>query len=198
MKQELNRRRFLQIAAIGSGSILLMSCCTDHSGISPWRFFTLEEAKLLDLLVEQIIPTDEWPGARDAGVTNYIDKQLVGPFARHKEKYRKGLASIQTSCRILYKSQFEDLSWDEQTNFLKKMESGILPGLLKGVKKEEAQPEVGLWEEGLDRVFFGLLRDHTMQGYYGSPRHGGNKNYVSYQMVGLDYPFNVGQNRYKS
>ena len=35
-----------------------------------------------------------------------------------------------------------------------------------------------------------------MQGFYGSPRHGGNRNYVSYKMLGLEYPRVIGQNRY--
>ena len=185
------------MAAIGSGSILLMSRCIGHSEISPWRFFSLAEATLLDLLVEQIIPADEWPGARDAGVTNYIDKQLVGPLSRHQDNYRKGLAAVVASCTILYQKKFEELTWSEQTDFLMKMEDGRLPGLLKGKEIGETQSKINLWADGLDKVFFRLLRDHTMQGYYGSPRHGGNKNYMSYQMVGLDYPFIVGQNRYK-
>jgi gluconate 2-dehydrogenase gamma chain len=36
-----------------------------------------------------------------------------------------------------------------------------------------------------------------MQGYYGSPIHGGNKDYMSFDMLGLDYPLNIGQNRYQ-
>jgi len=35
-----------------------------------------------------------------------------------------------------------------------------------------------------------------MQGYYGSPRHGGNKDNMSYKMLKLDYPVVIGQNRY--
>jgi gluconate 2-dehydrogenase gamma chain len=34
-----------------------------------------------------------------------------------------------------------------------------------------------------------------MQGYYGSPRHGGNKNFISYKMIGLDEPQIIGENR---
>lgn len=193
--RNLSRRNFIQMAIAGSGSLLLLSNCTGFAG-SYWRFFTTEEGTLVDAIVEQIIPTDEWPGAKDAGCTNYIDKQLVGPLERHQEKYRKGLAAIKTSCQILYKKQFESISWDKQTEFLKRMESGKLAQLIK----EESTPsqDIEIWEDGLEVEFFRLIREHTMQGYYGSPRHGGNKNYVSYQMVGLDYPFIVGQNRYKS
>jgi gluconate 2-dehydrogenase gamma chain len=198
MKNKFSRRRFFQMAAIGSGSVLLLPGCTSLSSRSPCRFFTEKEALLVGYLVEQIIPTDEWPGARDAGVVNYIDKQLVGPLMRHQEKYRNGLVAVFTSCEKLYKKQFGELLWDEQTAFLKKMESGKLSGLLKDDKTESGQREPGLWADGLDRAFFGLVRDHTMQGFYGSPRHGGNKNYVIYRMIRLDYPFINGQNRYKS
>ncbi len=139
---------------------------------------------MLDALVEQIIPTDEWPGGRDAGVTNFIDKQLVGPYTRYQETYRKGLLAIRETCKANYQKGFEELNWDEQTKFLKKMEAGKMVGQL--------------WEKGLDRQFFGLIRNHSMQGFYGSPCHGGNKNNVSYKMLKLDYPVIIGQNRYKS
>jgi len=47
------------------------------------------------------------------------------------------------------------------------------------------------------KKFFDLLLDRTMQGFYGSPRHGGNKNYMSFKMLKLDYPLLIGQNRYR-
>lgn len=194
MKKDLTRRRFIQMSAVGFGSMLLLSQCTNLSSKSSWRFFTEREASMIDAIIEQIIPTDEWPGAKDAGVTNYIDKQLVGPLSRHQEKYRIGLASMAASCKILYQKQFEDISWNEQTDFLKKMEAGKLFGLLKDDKTGQLDP----WKDGFDRTFFSLVCDHTMQGFYGSPRHGGNKGSISYKMIGLDYPFVIGQNRYKS
>lgn len=192
MKNDLTRRRFIQMSAVGFGGVLLLSQCTKLSSKSYWRFFKEREASLVDAIIEQIIPTDEWPGAKDADVTNYIDKQLVGPLTRHQEKYRRGLAGVATSCKILYQKQFEDISWNEQTDFLKKMEAGKLAGLLKDDKTGQQDD----WKDGFDRTFFSLVCDHTMQGFYGSPRHGGNLNYVSYKMIGLDYPFSVGQNRY--
>lgn len=197
MKSTLSRRHFIQVITFGSGSLLLFSQCTSHSIKSSWRFFTEKEALLVGYMVEQIIPTDKWPGARDAGVVNYIDKQLVGPLTRFQEKYRQGLAAMVTSCDKLYMKQFGELSWDEQTAFLKKMESGELSDLLKSGSLGPEKQDATLWADSLDRKFFGLVRDHTMQGFYGSPRHGGNKHYISYRMIGLDYPFTIGQNRYK-
>ncbi len=30
-----------------------------------------------------------------------------------------------------------------------------------------------------------MVLDHCMQGFYGSPRHGGNKDYASWRMLGV-------------
>jgi gluconate 2-dehydrogenase gamma chain len=177
-----NRRGFIKLSVLGAGGMCLLSRCANPP-LSPWRFLTEPEAILLDALVEQIIPTDEWPGGRDAGVTNFIDRQLVGPYTRYQESYRKGLLAIRESCVSRYAKPFEALAWEEQTNFLKAMEAGKMDGKN--------------WEKGFDKQFFGLLRSHSLQGFYGSPRHGGNRNYVSYKMMRLDYPVIVGQNRYK-
>lgn len=189
---KFSRRHFIQITAIGSGSLLLFPRCANLSTRSSWRFFTEKEASMVTSLIEQIIPADEWPGAKEAGVANFIDKQLVGPYTRFQRKYRDGLASVETTCQTLYHKQFEELAWNEQTRFLEKMESGKLADLLKG----DGQQGSNIWQDDLDKLFFNLICDHTMQGFYGSSRHGGNKDYVSYKMVGLDYPFIVGQNRY--
>lgn len=192
-KNTLSRRRFIRMGLLGSGSILLLSRCNYLSATSNWRFFTEKEATIVDAIVEQIIPTDEWSGAKDAGVTNYIDKQLVGPLSRHQQEYRISLAAVEASCIMLFQKSFEALSWEIQTDFLKKMERGKL-----SESKKEDGASNKIWDGGADRAFFNLIRRNTMQGFYGSPRHGGNKNYVSYKMVGLDYPFIIGQNRYKS
>ena len=36
--------------------------------------------------------------------------------------------------------------------------------------------------------FFDLVRSHTFEGYYGAPRHGGNRDAVSWKMLGLAEP----------
>ena len=179
----LTRRRFIKFSLMGIGGIFLLGRCTSLPQ-SHWRFLSEPESKLLDALVEQIIPTDEWPGGKDAGCTNFIDKQLVGPYARHQEIYRKGLNAIQETCKVKFQKQFEELPWDEQTRFLEAMEAGKLGG--------------DLWKKKFDVQFFGFIRNHSMQGFYGSPRHGGNKNNISYKMIKLDYPVIIGQNRYNS
>jgi gluconate 2-dehydrogenase gamma chain len=47
-----------------------------------------------------------------------------------------------------------------------------------------------------DRDFFELVRGHTLEGYYGSPRHGGNRDAVSWRMLGLPEPPPLGRAQY--
>ena len=38
------------------------------------------------------------------------------------------------------------------------------------------------------KAFFDLVLAHTMQGFYGDPRHGGNREAVSWKMLALPFP----------
>lgn len=193
-----SRRKFIKTLSIGVSSLLLLPRCT-FGKASAWRFFTNEESVLVDAIVEQIIPTDEWPGAKDALVTNFIDKQLAGSYIRHQEIYRKSLSAIQTACKIDFGKRFEELAWNEQTDFLKNLERNeIVPKITQQSGNQFSDADNALMKDWLKSSFFNLIRDHTMQGFYGSPRHGGNYKFVSYRMIGLDpYPI-MGQNRYKA
>lgn len=179
---ETSRREFLRQLSLACGSILFIPACAGYD--SPWRFFSEKEARTIIAFAEQIIPADHDPGATDANVVNFIDKQLVGPYTRFQDDYRFGVSAIESSAQNLFQKSFFELEWQVQTEFMVQMENGQLP--------EE------FWTEVNQRSFFNMLLDHCMQGFYGSPRHGGNKNYVSYKMMKLDYPHVLGQNRYES
>lgn len=150
---------------------------------SAWKFFTPEEARLADAVAEQIIPADQDPGAHDLGVVFFMDQQLATTYVRFQQDYRKGLAGLEEASRLLFGRGFCGLAWNQQTELLKKLESGKVEG--------------EMWRERSPAAFFRLVRDHAMQGFYGSPRHGGNRGYGSYRMLGLDYPQIIGQNRYR-
>ena len=176
------RRDFIRHISLACGSIMFIPACAGYDSV--WRFFTENEAKTVIAFAEQIIPADKNPGATDANVINFIDKQLVGPYTRFQEMYRKGIPAIENSAQNLFQKAFHELDFAVQTEFMIKMEKGELPEVL--------------WKETNQTGFFKLMLDHTMQGFYGSPRHGGNVNYVSYKMMKLDYPHVMGQNRYES
>ena len=168
----LSRRKFLQAAivaaaAAGSG----MGCA---AGRSPWRFLTVDEARTLAAICDQIIPPDEHPGAAWAGVVNYIDRQLCGPLRHLRNSYRTGIAAVDKSSRVLYGANFAVLAETKQVELLRLMEQGRAPS--------EA------WQQISSVGFFGLLVDQTMQGFYGDPRHGGNREGISWKMMGIPYP----------
>jgi len=149
----------------------------------PFRVLSDQEALLVDAVSEQIIPADRDPGAREAGVVYFIDKQLEGYYKRYAEKYHNGLRCLEQTSQAMFSKNFEQLTWTDQTRLLKAMERSKVPK--------------GIWKNPSSRSFFNLIRNHSMQGFYGSPRHGGNRNYVSYKMLGLEYPRVIGQNRYQ-
>ncbi len=177
----INRRSFLKTGAAGFGSIMLIPSCLQK--VSPYQFFTLEEANCVIAICEQIIPRDQYGGgATEAGVINYIDRQLVAVFDYDQLIYQQGVEALQQSCIELYGKRFENLEQDLQLQTLKTLELKKLPG--------------NYWGDLDPLRFFRLVINHTMQGFYGAPRHGGNKNYMSYKMMGLDFPLVVGRNHY--
>jgi gluconate 2-dehydrogenase gamma chain len=180
-KTRYPRRRFLKTVGVVAGGTSVLSGC--RNAPKAWRFLTDEEAKTVMAIGEQIIPADQDPGATQAGCTNFIDKQLVGPYKRYQSAYRAGIAGVHQTAAAMFGGRFESLEWDKQTAVLKALESGKAPGVT--------------WQNRSSPEFFEMIRDHVMQGFYGSPRHGGNRDYVSYRMIGIDFPQIIGQNRYR-
>ncbi|MGP8199578.1 MAG: gluconate 2-dehydrogenase subunit 3 family protein [Limisphaerales bacterium] len=182
----VSRRTALKLAAVGTLGAAVgvgASAGIAHWGRTPpasYRFFSEAEAGLLIAICEQIIPRDDTPGATDAGVIYYIDRQMAGPFVRHQQSYQKGLASFRQTCLQLFKAAFEELPFERQTDALRMVEAGKAPH--------------ELWPGPSQQDFFNLVLDHTRQGFYGSPRHGGNRGYASYHMLGLAYPNLIGRN----
>jgi gluconate 2-dehydrogenase gamma chain len=165
----LPRRSLLGVglAAVAGSAI---SCAPGKAG-SPWRFFTIPEAETLDAICAQLIPADRDPGAKEARVINYIDIQLSRQFRKHRAAYREGLARVDATSRAKFGSRFVELTSDQQIESLKAVEATA-------------------------KAFFDLLLTHTRQGFYGDPRHGGNRNMASWKMVGLPFPPVRGRERY--
>lgn len=174
----ISRRNFIKMSAAGAGCLCITGCYNPPE--SHYYILTVDEAYLLDALADQIIPPDEFAGGKEAGVTGFIDKQLAGFYSDHIDLYRKCLAALDKTCKQAYGKDFPSLDFEIQTEYLKEIERGGY--------------DEGDWNGYRPSSFFNTLRNHCLQGYYGSPRHGGNKNYVSYRMMKLDYPLIIGRN----
>jgi len=167
--RSLRRRGFLRIAGTASACGALVSCGRESSR---WRFLTEAEGNTLEAICERIIPTDQTPGAAWAGVVNFIDRQLMGPYRRQRDAYRAGLAEIERIAADKFGKGFASLGVQQQTALLESL-------------------------EGNARRFFSTVIAHTMQGYYGDPRHGGNRDAVSWRMLGVPVIPIRGRSRYE-
>ncbi len=167
----LSRREFIRLGAVAAAASGTISCSSPKL---PWRFLTLSEARTLAAICDQIIPPDKDPGAQWASVVNFIDIQLCGPYQNFQSTYRQGLAQLEDISAKHFGNDFSSLPADSQLALLKSVEQGI----------------------ATQQSFFHLILEHTMQGFYGDPRHGGNRDRVSWKMLQLPYPPLRGQQRY--
>lgn len=159
-KHVLTRRQFTLAGAL-TGVVAVCGC--HNSSGTPWTVLSTGYARTLASLCDQIIPADNFPSASQAGVVNYIDRQLARHYRRHQDAYRDGLDQLDSISRQRTGLPFADTS-------------------------EPQQLEITVALEKQNRPFFELIRQHTMESYYGSPRHGGNRDAVSWRMLGLDEP----------
>ncbi len=148
-----------EFVAVGAALALSSTACRRTS----YGFLKDPDAKALAAICDQIIPADEFPSASQAGVLTFIDLQLMGPYRRHQKTYRDGLKQANELSRSRFGVDLANASAQQQFQIVSALE-------------KDANP------------FFDLVRAHTMQGYYGSPRHGGNRDAVSWRMLGLDEP----------
>src|SRR5262249_2937149 len=118
--------------------------------------FTPEEAREIEAVAAQILPTDETPGAREAGVVYFIDPALA-TFARDaRPVYKKGLRALRGKSASHGAARFSDLPPARQIEVLKSMEK---------------------------TKFFETVHFHTIAGFFGSPEHGGNRDQVGWKLI---------------
>ena len=148
----------------------------------------------MDALVARLIPADDLgPGAREAGVADFIDNQLAGPFGRGErwymqgpfaegletqgyqserppaELYRAALAAVDEHCRQHFGgSVFAELDAPDQDAMLTQM--------------EDEELEFG---DVPAAAFFALLRENTIEGFFSDPIYGGNRDMIGWNLVGF-------------
>jgi gluconate 2-dehydrogenase gamma chain len=165
------RRTFLNAALFAAAGAAVS--CGRAKSTRGWRFFTDDEARTVEAVTAQLIPADGDPGAKEAGAVDYIDIQLSTRFKKHRKVYREGLAALDAASRASFGKRFVELTDARQVEALNSTEER-------------------------DKVFFNLILSHTRQGFYGDPRHGGNRNRTSWKMLRLATPPVRGRQHYES
>jgi gluconate 2-dehydrogenase gamma chain len=160
---------------------------------APYTFFKPDDASFIEAAVERLIPADEnGPGALDAGVPNYLDKQLGGAWGAGERLYRSGpwhpgsptqgyqlpftpaelfrnaLRGIKTDLGKRGTPSFAKLSAQDQDAYLKSLQTGNAD--LNGVPSN---------------VFFESLLELTIEGFFSDPVYGGNRDMAAWKMIGF-------------
>ncbi len=185
-RRDLLKRAGLAAGAAAAGSAVLGAAATPGAAPlvdpapprpapadvvrEPLEALTAEEAALLEVVCERLIPTDEnGPGAREARAIHYIDRALAGALAESREAYRSGLAALDRYAAASRGAPFLQLTEADQIAVLTDVESGKATGFPGG-----------------SAPFFGMVRSHTWQGTFGDPYYGGNRDFIGWDLLG--YP----------
>jgi gluconate 2-dehydrogenase gamma chain len=139
-------------------------------GAGQYAFFNGNDAVVVAALTERIMPDAPGkPGAREAGVLNYIDIALAGPYKDQQDFYRAGLTQLDAYCHAQYKRGFAALQSQQQDDVVGALAAGKADGFA--------------WPTA--QVFFRTLRTHTMEGMFGDPVYGGNRDFAGWRLIGF-------------
>ena len=172
--EDLSRRSLLQliVAALGAasqpvgwpeiGQASQEAHAASHlPGEARLSFFSAVDAADVEAVAAQIIPTDDTPGARDAGVVYFIDRALATFLSRLADDYRAQLAEFQMTFRGRHPgaASFGALPSAEQIDYL----------------------------ATVDRTpFFDTTRLLTLLGMFSMPAYGGNRDGAGWKLIGFE------------
>lgn len=122
---------------------------------------TAEQAADIEAFASRIIPTDDTPGAREAGVVFFIDRGLATWAEGQKPAFTEGLDKLRRDVSAKFRGQarFSALTPAQQDDVLKSIEQ---------------------------TPFFGLMRVATLSGMFSLPTYGGNRDFVGWRLVGQE------------
>jgi gluconate 2-dehydrogenase gamma chain len=183
----MRRREFLTLSAASIGGVVVYSLDREVSRLSaqtkktvriPLRFFTQAEALIVAAAAARIFPSDEaGPGAPEAGVAIYIDRQLAGPWGRDRYRYTHGPFEENAPPAFGYQGKATPRQIYRQ---------GLQE--LKGFDRlSDAEQDLKLAQIETT-LFFLLLRQNTIEGMFCDPMHGGNIDMVGWQLIGFPGP----------
>ncbi len=183
----MRRRHFLEISAGGLLFYTLDRTPVLSAQAPParvaLRFFTAGEARTVAAAAARIFPSDSaGPGATEAGVVIYIDRQLAGPYGRDRWRYTAPP----------FEAAQPELGYQGQLGYQGKETP-------REIYRQALKPLAGfdrLAEADQDRelhriedtLFFALLRTHVIEGMFCDPMHGGNAGLIGWQLIGFPGP----------
>ncbi len=126
----------------------------------------------LRAVVDCLIPPDDFPGAYEAGVCDYLERIFQTDLAAQSEFFLAGIDGIEAEALERFNKSFANLTPEQQLSTLAAIESS-------DVKTP--------WSIS-PPLFFEMLVNTTAEGYYSDPQQGGNRGGCSWVMTGFDEP----------
>ena len=169
-QQRMSRRAFLNAggdAAKGSCIILTMpmilTACgqADDARTSNNDFQLLSEEEGLEYsaISARIIPSNDTPGATEAGVIYFIDTVVADNRDGEHQILKQGLTTLQSEGAAQFGvASFYLLNEEQQDQLLRQIESS---------------------------QFFNTIRFLTVAGMFSSPEYGGNRDKVGFELLGF-------------
>ncbi len=221
VKDAVDRRRFLiGGAVVGTAGAAAAAAIHDgelgappetYSGAVPWqegtadappeatgtdfKFFTADERAFIEAAVGRLIPNDPvGPGAVEAGVPFFLDRQLSGPYGRGDHYFLggpwpKGVPEQGYQSRFspaqLYRAAIPAVNRYVGATFngatFSKLAAADQDKVLKALESGQAQLDGGVDA----KTFFAMLLQNTKEGYLSDPIYGGNKDMGAWKMIGF-------------
>ena len=184
------RRRLFQAAGAAGVAAALPGNAEAQARAKPqaYTFFNPAEAAFIEAAVARLIPKDETgPGALEAGVPAYIDRQLGGAWGAGERLYRSGPWSQGTPSQgyqlpftpaELFRTAIRAIG-EKKAGFAKlapKEQDSYLDSLQKGGEDLGGVPS---------NVFFESLLEVSVEGFFSDPAYGGNRDMVAWKMIGF-------------
>lgn len=124
----------------------------------------------LRAVIDCLIPPDDFPGAYEAGVCDYLERIFQTDLAAQAEFFFAGIDGIDAEALERCNESFANLTPDQKASILAAIESG-------DVKTP--------WSIS-PAQFFEMLVNTTAEGYYSDPQQGGNRDGLSWVMTGFE------------
>jgi gluconate 2-dehydrogenase gamma chain len=143
-----------------------------------FEVLTAEQARQVEAIAAQIIPTDDLPGAREAGVVYFIDRALKTFASDALPVYEKGLAGLNKAASEKYPGvkSFADATSEQQETLLTELTEESKP------QGRPSRRNPLLFSED----FFQTISAHTVFGFLADPEAGGNRDYAGWKVIGRD------------
>ena len=140
------------------------------------EFFTPEQGIEIDALTGRIIPTDETPGAHQAGAVYFIDRALVTFAVDDQKTYREGLPELQARVREIFPSldKFSAGTQEQQDEILHSFDDQEQTGRRRPFRQGNA------------KSFFETLRIHTIIAFLLDPDAGGDPQGLGWKVIGRE------------